>query len=127
MSDKYKRSDIEAVKKFIEAFEGFCGAMELSEKCKLWMEGYIDGMTLGVQPVESNSGWVSVPDDQCEWWWYNQDPDGAPILVSVLYSFSSGEHFASVGQHGWNVAQDVKDMGGVWMKAQIPEPPKDKE
>ena len=62
------------------------------------------------------------PDDQAEWWWWNEDLDSPAILVFILYSETDDRYFASVGQHGWNVFQWVDDMGGRWMKAEIPVP-----
>ena len=60
------------------------------------------------------------PDQQCLWWWWDEDPDSEPIPVSILESGTNNEYFASIGQHGWNRAQWVKEMGGVWMKVLIP-------
>lgn len=70
------------------------------------------------------SEWTKgLPDDQCDWWWWDEDPDSAPILVSILYSHPDS-YFAASGQHGWNIWQSVESMGGYWMKAVIPPPPK---
>lgn len=67
---------------------------------------------------------ADLPNKQCDWWWWNGDEDAQPILVSILFSGSNGEYFASMGQHGWTIAQFVETMGGQWMEAIIPNTPK---
>lgn len=69
---------------------------------------------------------TDLPNEQADWWWWDGDEDAQPILVSILVSGhgSQARYFASMGQHGWNHVQWVEGMGGHWMKAIIPEPPK---
>jgi hypothetical protein len=91
-------------------------------------QGQSEGVTAdAIMYLLQQSQWHSaaerLPDEQCAWWWWNGDPDGQPILVSILYSGTSCKYFAAIGQYGWNVAQYVEDMGGYWMKAVIPQPP----
>ncbi len=52
------------------------------------------------------------------WWW-----DDGQLVVPVWVGLSSpGKFFfASTGQHGWNRSQKVSEMGGVWMKCDVPE------
>jgi hypothetical protein len=66
---------------------------------------------------------ADLPSEEHLWWWWNGDEDAAPVHVEIMYSGSNGEHFASLGQHGWTVAQWVKDMGGMWAKATVPATP----
>jgi hypothetical protein len=70
--------------------------------------------------VSKTDTWSKTcPDEQGYWWWWNED--GPPIPVSI---FASGHenvrYFATVGQHGWNRAQWVEDMGGFWMRLHEP-------
>ena len=64
-----------------------------------------------------------LPDEQRIWWWWNGDPDGDAIPVQIMYSGTDSSYFASQGQHGWNRAQDVKEMRGLWMHCDAPEIP----
>lgn len=64
-----------------------------------------------------------IPNDQGLWWWWNQDEDSAPIAISVTYSGTSGDYFASIGQYGWTEPQNVAEMGGFWMRLHEPSPP----
>lgn len=50
------------------------------------------------------------------WWWWNGDEDSCPVPVHVQWSGTGGYFFASVGQFGWNRAQTLTEMGGLWMK-----------
>lgn len=59
--------------------------------------------------------WPSV-DKQCWYWWWNEDPDGVPVPVSVMYSGQDKNYFASEGQLGWNRFQLVEEMEGWWKK-----------
>ncbi len=59
-----------------------------------------------------------------EYWWWNEDLDSAPVPVTGSWSEGSGHYFAEVGQLGWNQPQDVKDMGGFWMRISQPSQPK---
>lgn len=82
------------------------------------------GCESSASPACSIAWSQNPPNEQADWWWWNGDEDAMPILVSVMSSGTNGEYFAATGQHGWNRAQWVKDMEGHWMKAVIPEPPK---
>lgn len=71
--------------------------------------------------------WVDAKqvNEQCEWWWWNGDPDSAPVVVSVMWSGFTDTYFAPMGQLGWTHPQDVIGMGGVWQKIDCPETPKE--
>jgi len=70
---------------------------------------------------EAAGKWQSLPDDIGYWWWWNGDPDEEPFPVNIGVGLT-GElrYFAEQGQHGWNRAQWVEDMGGEWMKLEAP-------
>ena len=67
-------------------------------------------------------GWVPADrvSEQAWYWWWNGDEDSGPVIVSVFMGGPLTPPFATAGQLGWTVAQDVPGMGGWWMK--IPEP-----
>lgn len=69
------------------------------------------------------SPWVSDKqvNESGYWWWWNGDLDSAPVPVYVMWSGSTDTYFASMGQLGWNRAQDIIGMGGFWLR--LPEPP----
>ena len=63
-----------------------------------------------------------TPDEQGYWWWW--DEDGPPIPVNIFVNGTGKpRYFATIGQHGWNRAQWVEDMGGMWMRLPEPEVP----
>jgi hypothetical protein len=71
-------------------------------------------------------GWRDeLPDEQGYWWWW--DCDGLPVPVSIMFSGTDNTYFATAGQLGWNRAQMVKDMGGMWMRLPEPMTPETKE
>lgn len=62
------------------------------------------------------------PNENGYWWWWNED--GPPVPVNIEVSLTDGpRYFATVGQFGWNRAQWVEDMGGLWMRLMEPELP----
>lgn len=64
--------------------------------------------------------WNKVLESWNYYWWWNEDPDGEPAPVHVMHSRTDDAYFANAGQHGWNRAQKVKEMGGWWMKMNPP-------
>lgn len=69
--------------------------------------------------------WKGVTEPDWYWWW-DGDEDAAPVPVSIGSSWNGKgyDHFATIGQLGWNRAQSVEEMGGLWCRAVPPELPK---
>lgn len=57
------------------------------------------------------------PDEIGLWWWWNEDEDSSSIPIEIALSGGTEppDYFAMAGQYGWNRAQPVKEMGGLWM------------
>ena len=99
---------------------------EASECCAI---RYCLEIVAELSPKESAANawgdWATV-NEQAWYWWWDQDPDSGPVPVSILHSGSDGKYFASVGQRGWNRAQNVEEMGGRWMLMREPELPRER-
>ena len=76
--------------------------------------------------VEAEPGWGDWRSvTESGWYWLGiHDLDSAPVPVSVLTD-SHGTYFASTGQLGWTRAQNVDEMGGLWMPVTEPEVPRE--
>lgn len=81
-----------------------------------------DANVVGEPSEVDGMRWIKPEDieSQAFYWWWNGDEDAAPVPVSVMFSGTCGEYFASVGQYGWTEPQFVTDMGGWWMKLAEP-------
>lgn len=65
------------------------------------------------------------PDEQCYWWWVADDESG-PLVVKFLWSGTTKNYFASMGQLGWKECRNREwfekhHPNSRWMK--IEEPP----
>lgn len=77
-----------------------------------------------IRQLEEGYQWSKCfPNKQALWWWWNGNEDSAPIAVHIMYSGTDGSYFATEGQYGWNRAQDVEEMGGMWQPAYEPPAP----
>lgn len=65
----------------------------------------------------------NTPNKSGLWWWWNEDEDSCPIPVEIGLSGGIETYFATAGQHGWTLWQDVKEMGGFWMECVEPKIP----
>lgn len=82
------------------------------------------GWVFGIQQNDFGPKWSrELPSSSGLWWWWNEDEDSAPIVVDIAYSGTSNSFFASIGQHGWTRFQETLEMGGWWMRAEIPHHP----
>lgn len=70
--------------------------------------------------------WKGVTEPDWYWWW-NGDPDSAPVPVAIGGSWNGKgyDRFAQTGQLGWTWAQPVEQMGGLWCRAVPPEIPRE--
>lgn len=68
---------------------------------------------------------VPLPDSEGLWWWLSSDEAPEPIAVELLFLGETarrpGTLHAGMGQHGWNWDQPVREMGGEWMKVDMPD------
>lgn len=66
-----------------------------------------------------------LPTEQAWYWHWNENPDDAPFIYTVLKSGTNGKCFvanSSIKRAPW-----VEEISGYWMKIMVPEIPSEED